>query len=765
MPLLTALFALVGLAQSGSGELRLAVTDATGLPVVGVVELASEANQYDERLTTDSNGHLVAKRLPFGVYRVQVQHTGLSPFSDMVEIRSAIPRELRVVLGVAPVTSTIMITGDDTLLDPHRTGTVNRIGDLGQSTTSLPGRGFLDLVNTQPGWLVEANGVLHPRGSEYQVQYVVDGIPLTDNRSPAFLPDPDVNNVASLAVLTANYPAEYGRKLGGVVEVVTAKEAAEGIHGNAVVYGGSFATLGGSALGEYRRGRNTLQLSADSGRTNRFLDPPVLGNYTNHGTTFGVATRFEREISDVDRAAIMLRHEDARLLVPNERIQQAAGQRQDRDGHETAGHLSYQHVLSANAVGDVRALLRELTAGLRSNPASTPIAAGQDRRYREAYVKATVTIHAGIHDMKVGGEASFANIAEALGYHITDASAFDPGTPATFHFAGQSPDREQALFVQDLVRLRNWTLSAGLRWDHVGVLVDDDAWSPRLGLAYYWPGADAVVRASYDRVFQTPALENLLVASSPSVESLSDQVLRLPLRPSRGNFYEVGVSKALLGTSRLDVNVYRRDFANFADDDLLLNTGVSFPVAFRRATIQGVEAKFETPHWGPVSGSASYSHMVGVGYLPVTGGLFLGEEAAEAIAAAAGSFPVSQDQRHTLTGRLRYRVTDRLWVALGESYGSGLPTEFRGEREDAVAQYGTQIVDHVDFENGRVRPSLSLNASASVTLKKTTRGSLRLQADVVNVTNRLNVINFAGLFSGTAVGSPRRASLRLGLGF
>jgi len=32
---------------------------------------------------------------------------------------------------------------------------------------------------------------------------------------------------------------------------------------------------------------------------------------------------------------------------------------------------------------------------------------------------------------------------------------------------------------------------------------------------------------------------------------------------------------------------------------------------------------------------------------------------------------------------------------------------------------------------------------------------------VRNLTNRLNVINFAGLFSGTALGAPRSVAIRL----
>jgi hypothetical protein len=44
---------------------------------------------------------------------------------------------------------------------------------------------------------------------------------------------------------------------------------------------------------------------------------------------------------------------------------------------------------------------------------------------------------------------------------------------------------------------------------------------------------------------------------------------------------------------------------------------------------------------------------------------------------------------------------------------------------------------------------------------KREKRSVRFQADVVNLTNRLNVINFAGLFSGTALAAPRMASARV----
>src|SRR5204862_5934998 len=122
---------------------------------------------------------------------------------------------------LAQVQTQVTVNVEETLLDLRQTSTTNRIGaeTLQHRTTALPGRSLPDLVNTQPGWLLEANGILHPRGSEYQTQYVVDGLPLTDNRSAVFAPEPGVDDVHSIAIMTGGYPAEYGRKLGGVIEV------------------------------------------------------------------------------------------------------------------------------------------------------------------------------------------------------------------------------------------------------------------------------------------------------------------------------------------------------------------------------------------------------------------------------------------------------------------------------------------------------------------------------------------------------------------
>ncbi len=131
----------------------------------------------------------------------------------------------------------VTVNAADTLIDPDQAGAVSQIGSdtIEHRLSSLPGRSLQDLVNSQPGWLYEGNAVLHPRGSEYQTQFVVDGVPLQDNRSPSFGNEIEADDVQSMSIYTAGIPAEYGRKMGGVVEVNTIQDSDPGLHGQVIL--------------------------------------------------------------------------------------------------------------------------------------------------------------------------------------------------------------------------------------------------------------------------------------------------------------------------------------------------------------------------------------------------------------------------------------------------------------------------------------------------------------------------------------------------
>lgn len=737
------------------------------------VEIVSEANQYDSTFATDDFGVVIAKRLPFGLYDVRVQEPGFAPASAMVEVRSPVPVEYSIKLSLASVSTSVTVQAAQTLIDPHRSTSVNEIGEgtIQTRTTSLPGRSLQDLVNSLPGWTYEGNAVLHPRGTEYQTQFVVDGVPLTDNRSPGLGPEIEADDVQALTVYTAGIPAEFGRKMGGVIEVNTLRDAHAGLHGQFVFSGGSFDTAGTFASSQYVWKRNTLGGSASGTMTSRYLNPVVPENYTNRGTTGDFAIHYERDITPRDRLGMIVRHDLSRFQIPNERLQQVSGQRQDGENIETMGIASYQHVFSTNSFGSVRGMVRDSSNDLTSNPQSTPVIAFLHDRFREGYFNGSLSVHHGHHDFKTGMESDNTFLEESFNDQITDSTRFDPRTPRTFGFPGTHPSEgrrpalEQAAYLQDLIRRGNWTFSVGLRWDHYQLLVNQNAISPRLSVARFFPSSGIVLHASYDRVFQTPETENILISSSSQVVSLNPSVLRLPVEPSHGNNYEIGATKAFFRELRLDVNYFRRYSDNYADDDQLLSTAVSFPIAFRKAIIYGAEGKLEVPKWGRFSGFISYSYMVGNAWFPVTGGLFLGDDAIQAGIDLAGHFPDTQDQRHTVRGRIRYQVAPRFWVAGGGDYGSGLPFEFVGTYQLALAQYGQAMVDRIDFARGRVRPSLALNASAGLDVFKHDKFASTLQADIENLNNRLNLLNFGGLFSGNAIAPSRSLLLRLQTSF
>jgi hypothetical protein len=271
-----------------------------------------------------------------------------------------------------------------------------------------------------------------------------------------------------------------------------------------------------------------------------------------------------------------------------------------------------------------------------------------------------------------------------------------------------------------------------------------------------------VLHFSYDRIFQTPSFENILLSSSTQVESIDPtDFLRLPVKPSVGDYYEGGLSTVFAKHWKLNVNYFRRFVNDYADDDQIDSTSISFPIAFRKAIIYGAEGKIELPDWHHFSGFASYSYTVGNVWNPVTGGLFLGDNADAAASALTGHFPDSQDQRNTVRGRTRYQFIPRLWIAGGVQYDTGLPFEFDGNQDEALAQYGQQIIDRINFDRGRILPSFQVNASAGADLYSSDRVKMHLQADGENLNNVLDVIDFGGLFSGNAIGPSRNFSLRL----
>jgi outer membrane receptor for Fe3+-dicitrate len=423
-------------------------------------------------------------------------------------------------------------------------------------------------------------------------------------------------------------------------------------------------------------------------------------------------------------------------------------------------------------------MARDNSNDFYSNPSSWPLIATQHNDFKEIYFSGSGSIHHGRQEWKVGVESDAIFLHEDFNYVMPDCASFsDPQCPialgifdagaATFAFTGSRPDLEQSAYIQDLIRLRNWTVNAGLRWDHYQLLLNQNAASPRVAISRYFSTLGLNLHGSYDRIFQTPSFENILLASSPAAESLDTSVpaVQLSVQPSHGSYYELGATKALFDRLRVDANMFRRDMNNYADDSQVLSTGISFPIAFRKAILYGAEGKLEVQDWRGFFGIASYSYIVGNAFYPVTGGLFLGDDAASAVTQLTGHSPDSQDQRQTIRARVRYQVTSRLWIALGSGYNSGLPFQPDLTPQQYATEYGQVVINHLNFNRDRISPYFTENASLGADLYKREKYSVKLQGDAQNLSNKLELIDFGGLFSGNAVGPSRSFTLRLTTAF
>jgi len=205
---------------------------------------------------------------------VVISCRGFATTDRLVEIRSEVPVNLSIKLAVASVATTVEVNDTATLINPYEASTIYSDGQrsVSEQLSTVPGRTVTDLVNAEPGWLYETNGILHPRGSEYDVQFVRDGVPLTENRSPSFSAPSEDGDVESVQTRTSGYPAEYGRKLGGVVEVTSKTDTPSGLHGQAVFNGGSFATATGDLGLSYVSGASDFSGNISGGLTDRYLD-------------------------------------------------------------------------------------------------------------------------------------------------------------------------------------------------------------------------------------------------------------------------------------------------------------------------------------------------------------------------------------------------------------------------------------------------------------------------------------------------------------
>ncbi|HTS47136.1 MAG TPA: carboxypeptidase regulatory-like domain-containing protein [Bryobacteraceae bacterium] len=223
------------------------VTDATGAVIRGAQVSArqTETNQTSTA-ATDREGRFRFPFLKLGPYEITFHQPGFTDVTRPVTLTVGSAFELPVTLAVSSIGTAITVTGDATVLEGARSQIAGTVPNNEIQELPLNGRNFLDAALLIPGVsptntasnqlfaetaAVPGQGISIGSQRNFSNGFIVDG--LSDNDDAAGLTGAfyGLDVVGELQVVTSGGQAEFGRALGGYVNVVT-KSGTNELHGD-----------------------------------------------------------------------------------------------------------------------------------------------------------------------------------------------------------------------------------------------------------------------------------------------------------------------------------------------------------------------------------------------------------------------------------------------------------------------------------------------------------------------------------------------------
>jgi Carboxypeptidase regulatory-like domain/TonB-dependent Receptor Plug Domain len=316
--------ALPALAQSGGSSASISgtVLDPSGAVVPNAtVEIHNPVSAFDRSTTTDSAGRFSFPNVPFNPYHLSVTGAGFAPYTQDVEVRSAVPLSLKIALQVAGSSESVTVesSGGDLLEnDPTGHTDVDR-GLFNKIPLESQSSSISSLVTlASPGVASDSNGLFHGLGDHAQNSFSVDGQPITDQQSKVFSNQIPVDSIASLEVIPGAPPAEYGGKTSLVIVATT--RSGQGVttpHGSINTSYGSFGSsnvgfdlaYGGPKWGNF--------ISANGLNSGRFLDPPEFVVMHDKGNEENIFDRVDYQFSPANSLHMNLGFTRSWFQTPN----------------------------------------------------------------------------------------------------------------------------------------------------------------------------------------------------------------------------------------------------------------------------------------------------------------------------------------------------------------------------------------------------------------------------------------------------------------
>ncbi len=445
-------------------------------------------------------------------------------------------------------------------------------------------------------------------------------------------------------VMTGGFPAEYGNRFGGVLDVVTKS-------GLRMQNDGSLSATGGDAgrrslAGEFggHGGRFGYYVFGSLFQSDRFLSPPDRKAIHDRGRGGRLFFQADANLREAGSVRMVLMADGANFQIPNHPRDLELRPRA-RAKQRTRQESAIASWTRAGSEVSIAGSFYQRWSGSRLSPAGDPLAATAqlDREMLTLGGKLDVTRFIARHAVKAGVDivrlrpdevlsydyAGYRDLTHALGWpHIHVV-----GGP--IDFAGRDSGGQVSAYIQDGVEIAaRVSANVGVRVDRYDLAVSATHASPRFNLA--WDiGGDALVHASYNHFFVPPPVEGVLSSNAGLTARVRE--VGVPLRaiePTIEDQIEFGVSKPV-GPARLAATGYHRVSDNPVHTTVWPDSRIYSYASFDRARAYGLEMKAELPgltRYG-MTGYLNYAVFRVNFYNPVTGG-FVAEQATSATRAA-----------------------------------------------------------------------------------------------------------------------------------
>ena len=423
--------AVVPAAEAASGTVHGRVIDPAGGAVSSIaVELHNDITGFRSEVVTGTDGSFRFFNVPFNPYEIHVEAQGFRPVRRTLELRSAMSPELTIALELAAVHESVVVEQAAGALEADSSTSHVDIDKsyVQRAPATLASRALEELITATPGFAKDENGRYHFQGFHSQGMFVIDGQTISDQTGMTFSNSIDPGIAQGIEVIYGNVPAEYGEKIGTVVNLTTRSGLSSPFHGELYGGGARFATYeGGFALGGGSR-RLGAYASANASWSDRFLDPVNFDNLHNQGNTQRAFVRLDYaspDLSDLVRLTALLgqTHRD----VPNTYSQQAAGQDQQVHSQDQNLSLGWTHVFSSKVTIESTAFARLSRFELLPSTNDTPVEALSERRLDNYGVNTALTwMPNAHHELKLGGVLKLFPIDEHFAFGLTDPQLNDP---------------------------------------------------------------------------------------------------------------------------------------------------------------------------------------------------------------------------------------------------------------------------------------------------------------------------------------------------